>query len=139
MKRVVLDTNVLISFLTDRNAEQQRRSAELFELAAEREIELILHQTVISEMVYVLANLYRIESEEIARLIDDLLSASGVIPLDEVNWVRVLDFWPERFTDFADGVLAAVTLTTRHHAVATFDQRFVRQLRREGLRSYWES
>lgn len=92
MKRVVLDTNVLISFLTDRNAEEQRRAAELFELAAEREIELILHQTVISEMVYVLANLYRIESEEIVRLIDDLLSASGVIPLNEVNWVRVLDF-----------------------------------------------
>ncbi len=35
MKRVVVDTNVLISFLTDRNAEQQAQASELFEAAAE--------------------------------------------------------------------------------------------------------
>ena len=33
MKRVILDTNVLVSFLTDRDAEQQAQAAALFEAA----------------------------------------------------------------------------------------------------------
>ena len=44
VKRVVLDTNVLVSFLTDRDAEQQEQAAALFETAAQGEAELILHQ-----------------------------------------------------------------------------------------------
>ncbi len=137
MRRVVLDTNVLISFLTDRDAEQQAQAAALFESAADSEVELILHQMVISEMVYVLGNLYRIDASEIARAVDDLLSSAGVSPVDEVTWTRVLQLWPGRFRDFTDAVLAAVTLEQRYDAVATFDQRFVRQLRRDGLASYW--
>ena len=136
MRRVVVDTNVLISFLTDRNAEQQAQAVELFEAAAEGEIELILHQMVISEMVYVLGNLYQVEVAEIAEMIDDLLCSPGVKPVDEVVWSRVLELWPDAFKDFADAVLAAVTLEERHDAVATFDHAFVRQLRRAGLKSW---
>ncbi len=137
MKSVVIDTNVLVSLLTDRNAEQQAQAAALFEAAAEGEVELILHQMVLSEMVYVLGNLYKVEAAEIARTVDDLLSSSGVRPVNEVIWTRVLELWPDRVKDFADGVLTAVTLHERFDAVATFDQRFVKQLHREGLAAFW--
>ncbi len=136
MRRVVIDTNVLISFLTDRNAEQQAQATELFEAAAEGGTELILHQMVISEMVYVLGNLYQVEVAEIAGMIDDLLCSPGVRPVDEVVWSRVLELWPDAFKDFADAVLAAVTLEGRYEAVASFDQAFIRQLRRAGLKSW---
>ena len=136
MRRIVLDTNVLISFLTDRNAEQQAQATELFEAAAEGETELILHQMVISEMVYVLGNLYQVEVAEIAGMIDDLLCSPGVRPVDEVVWSRILELWPDTFKDFADAVLAAVTLEERFDVVATFDQAFARQLRRAGLKSW---
>ena len=137
MRRIVLDTNVLVSFLTDRNAEQQAQAAALFESAARAEAELMLHQTVIGEMVYVLRNLYRVERRDIARTLDDLLSTAGVTPVDEVIWSRVLALWPGAFPDFADAVLAAVTAQQRYDAVATFDQRFIRRLRRAGLAHYW--
>lgn len=51
MKRVVLDTNVLVSFLTDRNAEQQEQASALFEAASSGKTELVLHQIVITELV----------------------------------------------------------------------------------------
>ena len=139
MKRVVLDTNVLVSFLTDRDAEQQAKAAALFESAAQGEVQLILHQMVISEMVYVLGNLYKVETQEIAGMLEDLLSSAGVIPVDEVLWTRVLEIWPGRFGDFADAVLAVATLEARYDAVATFDRQFVGQLRREELTPYWTS
>lgn len=34
MKKYIIDTNALLSFVTDRNAAQQRRIAEIFEGAA---------------------------------------------------------------------------------------------------------
>lgn len=136
MKSVVVDTNLLISFLTDRDAEQQTRAAELFQASGRGEARLILHQAVISELVYVLGNLYRVPSEEIAATIDDLLRTPGVCPVDEVSWPRVLELWPQRCKDFGDAVLATVAAEGRHDAVATFDQRFTRQLRKQGL-SAW--
>ena len=137
MKRVVLDTNVLVSFLTDRDAEQQAQAAALFEAAAQSEVELVLHQIVVGEMVYVLGNLYQVEAQEIAAMIDDLLASPGVKPVDELSWTLVLELWPGRVSDFADAVLAAVALGGRYDAVATFDRRFVRRLRREGIPRYW--
>ena len=133
MKRVVIDTNVLTSFLTDRNAEQQAQATELFEAAAEGGTELILHQMVISEMVYVLRNLYEVDVAEIAGMIDDLLCYPGVRPVDDVVWSRVLQLWPDEFKDFADAALAAVALEERYEAVATFDRAFARRLRGAGF------
>jgi predicted nucleic acid-binding protein len=137
--RIVIDTNVLVSFLTDRNAEQQARAAELFEAAMKGEVEIILHQIVISEMVYVLANLYKLPTLEIAQVVDDLLSTAGVTPVDEVVWGRVLELWPERFGDFADAVLAAVASGKRYDAVATFDRKFLRRLRKGGVGTLWKA
>jgi predicted nucleic acid-binding protein len=54
MKRIVLDTNVVLAFLLDRNPQQQADAAHLFAEAAAGHHTLILHQAVITEMVYVL-------------------------------------------------------------------------------------
>ncbi len=137
MKRIVLDTNVLVSFLTDRDAEQQAQAAALFEAAAQGEVEIVLHQMVVAEMVYVLGNLYQVETREIAAMVDDLLSSPGAKPVDELSWTLVLELWPDRVPDFADAVLAAVAREGRYDAVATFDRRFVRRLRKEGIPRYW--
>lgn len=137
MKRVVLDTNVLVSFLTDRNAEQQERASTLFEAASAGELGLILHQIVITELVYVLRNLYGVAVSEIAQTIGELLSSPGVVPIDEVVWTRVLELWPRRISDFADAVLAAAARHGRYDAVATFDRPFSRRLVREGLTPFW--
>ncbi|MEM8962265.1 MAG: PIN domain-containing protein [Acidobacteriota bacterium] len=137
MKRVVVDTNVLVSFLTDRDKAQQARATALFERVDEGDIQLILHQAVITELVYVLRNLYKIAMVDVAQTLEDLLSLTGVRPVDEVSWTSVLDLWPSYIGDFADAVLAAVTLEARYDMVATFDQRFIKQLGRQGIDSYW--
>lgn len=137
MTRVLLDTNVLVSLLTDRDLEQQAAATRLFEKAADGKLQLILHQAVITELVYVLGNLYAVEATKVAAILDDLLATPGIEPVDEVSWPRLLDLWPVRFADFGDAVLASVASEIPGAAIATFDQKFVRRLRREGLRDYW--
>ncbi len=137
MKQILLDTNVLISFLTDRNLEQQEQAAELFNSALLGESQLILHQIVVVEMVYVLKNLYKTESAQAAQILSDLIAMPGVKPVDKVSWTEVLAWWPARVRDFADGVLAAVAQLGGCDTVATFDQEFVRCLNRNGIATSW--
>ena len=53
MKEILVDTNVLISFLTDRNKSQQEQAAALFRGAADREHTLVLHSITLVEMTAV--------------------------------------------------------------------------------------
>lgn len=46
MKKYIIDTNALISFVTDRNPEQQQKITPLFESAANMKARIICHQSV---------------------------------------------------------------------------------------------
>jgi predicted nucleic acid-binding protein len=134
---VVVDTNVLLSFLLDRDPDQQRRAAELLEAASARSLVLVLHQQVLTELVYVLLNVYHQSRGATAEIVSDLLALPGVQTLDSLEWGQVLRMWPEPLHDFADAALAACR-SGGHDAVATFDVTFARALQELGLRSYWD-
>jgi predicted nucleic acid-binding protein len=137
VKRVLVDTNVLLSFLTDRNAAQQRQAAALLEEAASGVSQLLLHQIVLTELVYVLRNLYAREPREIGDLLRDLFELPGVDAVDALPWPRVLELWPSSLKDFADAALVAAGLQHRADAVATFDRELARKLGRFRLGDYW--
>lgn len=52
MKKPVIDTNALISFVADRNPDQQSRIAALFEDAAKLKAAILCPQDVLTEFVY---------------------------------------------------------------------------------------
>jgi predicted nucleic acid-binding protein len=137
MSKVLVDTNVLVSFLTDRDASQQEQAANLFAAAANGEPTLVLHQVVITELVYVLANVYGLAAAEVAATVGDLLALPGVATIDDLAWPVVLDLWPDELPGFSDAILSAVAQVGRFEVVATFDLKLRRALRRRGLRSYW--
>jgi predicted nucleic acid-binding protein len=137
MTSIVVDTNVLLSFLTDRDAAQQKKSSDLLRAAASRDLELVLHQQVVTEIIYVLMNRYGQSRGHTAEIIADLLALPGVVTVDRLEWSGVLALWPKPFRDFSDAVLAATCRSGRHDAVATFDETFKRLLEGQGLQSYW--
>ena len=137
MTSVVVDTNVILSFLVDRNAEQQERAAALMERAAAQQLHLVLHQQVLSELVYVLLNLYDQRRETTAQIVADLLSMPGVRIMDELSWQQLLDLWPGQLRDFADAALAVACRAGGHDAIATFDSDFRKTLDSLGIAAYW--
>ena len=137
MKRIGIDTNVVISFVTDRDLKQQARAAELFGAAGAGEHVLVLHQAVITEAVYVMHNGYEIEPSAVMAVMRDLVALPGVVAVDRVEWRDIWSLWPRRIKDFGDACLTAVAQAGAFDALATFDAAFARQARRQGVATYW--
>jgi len=135
MNRVLLDANVVISFLLERNRKQQADAAGLFENAAAGRIGVVFHQHALAETVYVLLNVYGRPPDEVAGIVSDLLSMPGIERQDALNERVLFELWPHSVRDFGDAVLAAVALEARL-GVATFDRRLSNALRRLGAGLY---
>jgi len=132
--RYVIDTNALISFVTDRNLEQQHKIAPLFEAAAHVKAVIYCHQHVLTEFVYVLDKIYHIPKDQIGRMIKDLIEMPGIEVVQEVDFNAILSWWPDPIPDFGDALIAAVGKARSGSVVVTFDQKFAARLEALGIK-----
>jgi predicted nucleic acid-binding protein len=137
VRRVVVDANVLLSFIVDRNEKQRAVVKALLLRAEEGELVAIVPQFVVFEVVYVLQSTYRIPGHELKSMIRDIIAFPGLLLIDECPWKRVMDFWPSPLPSIADAALAAIAANNRYDAVATFDRKLAKRLQDFGIATYW--
>jgi len=137
MKRIGVDTNVILSLVTDRDPSQQERAAGLFAAALAGEHVVVVHQTVISEVAYVMCSFYGIKPGKVRAALRDVLALPGVVAIDALDWSAVWKLWPRSVKDLGDACLVAVGKSDAFDALATFDVAFSKRLRRQGLSTYW--
>ena len=136
MKRYVIDTNALISFVTDRNPGQQQKVGPLFESAAHLKVAILCHQHVLTEFIYVMDRIYGVPKDAIKRMIGDLIEMPGIEVVHDVDFKIVLSYWPDPISDFGDAVIASVSKTIKGSAIVTFDRKFADHLKSLGLNSH---
>jgi predicted nucleic-acid-binding protein len=130
--RHIIDTNCLLSFVTDRNPIQNECMAAVFERAAKLEEEILVISNVITEFVYVQLSVYAQEESLIAGMVSDLLKHPGVQYHHGFFLDSILELWPESFGEFGDAVIAAAAKLLEL-PVYTFDRVFRRQLERVSI------
>jgi predicted nucleic acid-binding protein len=134
-----VDTNVFISFLTDRNEDQRALAKALLLRAEATEIVAVLPQFVLFEIAHVLRNVYAVPPHTAASLIGDTLALPGVMIITEYPWRQILPLWSDALPSIADAAIVAIALANRYDAVATFDQKLIRQMTNVGVAPYWRS
>lgn len=133
MKKIVIDTNCLISFVSNRNPGQQEKIATLFNKARRLKISIICHHHVVSEFVYVLTSVYSLKPQNVQQMVADLTSMPGVTYTSDVDMQTLLSLWPQSIPDYGDAVLAAYCKKTKGTHIATFDKKFNNALTKVGL------
>lgn len=135
MKKYIIDTNALISFVTDRNPAQQEIVAPLFAAAARSKCALICHQFVLTEFVFVMEKVYRTKKETIGDMVRDFIAMPGVELRQETNFDVLLSLWPYQVADFGDAVIATTGKAIKDAVFITFDEKFKAALKRLGMAS----
>ena len=128
--RVVIDTNALISFVTDRNLEQQNKIGMIFEKATALEIQVLCPQNVLTEFVYVLENVYRVPKPTIKTMLSDFSAMPGVKIVHELDLETLFSYWPEKIPDYGDAIVASLCKANEDAKVVTFDRQFKNALKK---------
>jgi predicted nucleic-acid-binding protein len=136
VRRYVLDAYALISFVTDRNQQQQQKIAPLFESAAHMKAVIFCHHHVLTEFIYVLDRIYGVPKDEIGRMIKDLIEMPGIEVIQDVDFNAVLSWWPDPINDFGDALIAAAGKARSGSMVVTFDQKFAAHLKALDINIY---
>ena len=137
MRQVLIDANVFVSFLVERNEEQRAAARALIDAAGNGEIEAFVTQFAVFEVTYVLQSFYGMPTPRVAALIRDLIALPGVTAIDDCPWKKVFEYWPEPLPGLADAASVAVTTANHYDAIATFDQKMLKRMKSMGVKSYW--
>ena len=133
MKKYIIDANALVSFVTDRNLNQQNKIAHIFENAASLKAVVLCPQNVLTEFVYVMDEVYCLPKREINRMINDFLLTPGLEVVHDINLIFLLKLWPENFSDYGDAIVASIGKELKGAMIATFDKSFRAALKKSGI------
>ncbi len=137
MRRVIVDANVFVSYLTGRHEKQYEAARALLQEAEDGNLVAIVPQFVVFEVTYVLQSGYAVTGERLATMIRDLFAFPGVETIDDCPWKRVFEIWQKPLADLADAAIVAVAVAKRYDAVATFDRKLANRLGGFGVAAYW--
>ncbi len=127
MKSFIVDTNCLLSYVTDRNQRQYEYMDKIFKSTSNMEQEIIIISNVITEFIYVLQSIYKTDDSLISEMISDLLNNPGITYHNGYFPETILKYWPNQIKDYGDAVVAA-SATILKIPVYTFDKSFTQQL-----------
>ena len=134
---MVVDANVFVSFLVDRDEKQRELAKALIQSAEDGALIAVFPEFVILEIVFVLQNTYRRNASEVATIVKDLIEHPGIVVSDACPWKQTFEFWPSAFASISDAAIVAVAVKNRYDSIATFDQKMIKQMKTLGVASYW--
>jgi len=117
-----LDTNVLIRFLVEDDAEQHRRTVDLVRTGLDAGETFFIGDVVLAELVWVLRSAYRFTREEIAPVLRALFEAEHLQFESVDRGLRALRRYQEGRGDFPDFLIVERARDAGCSSVASFDR-----------------
>jgi predicted nucleic acid-binding protein len=123
-----VDTNLFIRLLAREDPAKTQRCLNLLERAQRGEVRLVTSESVVAEVVYVLASpvLYRLSRPDIARLLRPVLEIKGLRIEHKRSVLRALDLYEQSNLDFEDCLSVEHVRRMRLDGIYTYDRGFDR-------------
>jgi predicted nucleic-acid-binding protein len=122
-KRAVIDTNLLVRYLTGDDPSKANEVKRLLLTAAAGKIKLLLPSVVIAELVWVLQSFYKLERDEIVPLLNAILHTRGVEVSDKAVVSDAIAIYGDDAIDFIDAWIVAFAKAAEVRAIYTFDRK----------------
>ena len=123
MYKGILDTSVILRFLTGDSTEKKEKFKKLIKETTSGKGILLVPLIVIIEMVYVLEKIYGIKKEEVRVKVESLLSLPSVEIESEDVVLESLRIYAEENLKFGDAMVLAKSTTSGIKPVYTFDKK----------------
>jgi predicted nucleic-acid-binding protein len=121
---VLLDTNVLIRFLTSDKTQKFQGVYALFESLEQGDLQVELKLIVLFQVVFVLKSFYSVPREEIATGMLRILEYKGLIVKKRRIVRRMLELWHDSKLDIVDCYLIAYLEGDRQNILYSYDRGF---------------
>ena len=116
----IIDTNLVLRYLLRDHEGFYKEAEALFDKAFSGKKKVLLLDTVIAEVVYVLSGLYKVKRQEIAQVLKELLKAKGIRAVDKDGLFDALKIFAEKNLDFVDCLICAYG---SRYQVMSFDKK----------------
>ena len=123
MNALLLDTNVLIRFVTGEPPDQAEEAAGLFTAAENGKVRLNVLPMVLAEAVFVLTGFYEQPRSKVAEVLAHLIACPGFHSTEQEPMLRALKLFGSGNLDFVDCYLAATSIVNGL-TVISFDKDF---------------
>ena len=120
----LLDTNVLIRFLTSDKTQRFRGVYTLFESLERGDLQVELKLIVLFQVVFVLKSFYSVPIKDIASVMLDILKYKGIIVKEKKIVRRTLTLWHDNKLDIVDCYLIACLEGDRQNILYSYDRDF---------------
>jgi predicted nucleic-acid-binding protein len=125
--RAVIDTNLLVRYLTEDDPEKAKSVERLLKRAGKGEIRILLPSVVIAELVWVLESYYEMGAGEIAELVGAILNTPGMETQDKHILREALKTYDKKRIDFVDAWILEFARERKIKTVYTFDKKHFKE------------
>ncbi len=126
MKKALIDSNVILRYLTKDPPKMAEAVLRTFNDAQNGKISLLLTSLTVAEVVWVLESFYGQSKSKIAETVAQFLFCDGLEVEDLDLIIEALTLYQDKNLDFADAFLAAIALRRGPQAICSFDEHFNR-------------
>ncbi len=123
MARLLLDTNVIVRFLTGDHPTHSPRSRKLFARAAAGDVILVVTDLALAETAWVLQSFYSLDRDAITAALKDLIESTGIEVQNKAILLSALRNFAQTDVNFVDAYHAAVA-AAESVGIASFDRDF---------------
>jgi len=120
----LLDTNVLIRFLTSDKTQKFRGVYTLFESLEQGDLQVELKLIVLFQVVFVLKSFYSVPRKDIAIGMLGILGYKGIIVKEKRIVRRTVELWHDSKLDIVDCYLIACLEGDRQNILYSYDRGF---------------